>query len=177
MTDHLAAVAEAAAALNAAKDARDRAIMSALAADVSPTAIARAARLHRSRVYQIKESAMTVLVSCDPADVLAQAGQGPEYRTADGSYIDWGSLDDDTQDALRVEQAALAETYGREWSAMVERVAAERGVHADVYVGRDGSRLDDMGRQGAAETAREIWQEAHDRLSVHVVDGRWAVTS
>lgn len=111
-----------------------------------------------------------LIITLDPADTLAQASLGPAF--AEG--IEYGS---DEYDAACEEQADLAAEYGALWTEQVRRLVAEAGHTADVYDGRDGGRLDDMGRQPEAQRdlAQQIWQAAHDALGVGVRDGRWAI--
>jgi len=110
----------------------------------------------------------THTITCDPADTLTQAGQGPAH--VDG--LVYGS---DEHDAAMVAQAELATLYGQLWTAQVHRLAAEAGVDVTVwYVGSNGAELDAY-RMGRDDQVDGIWQAAHDALSVGIRDGRWTV--
>ncbi|MGL5911772.1 MAG: hypothetical protein ACRCZP_17350 [Phycicoccus sp.] len=111
-----------------------------------------------------------ILLTLDPRDCLGQAGQGPWYA---GPHADEAS-----EDAAEAAQAELAEVYGAAWAELVAELARDRGYVPDVYVGSDGSQLDDMARQPAelVEAAQEITQIAHDAIRVYPGQtGEWQV--
>lgn len=106
-------------------------------------------------------------ITCDPADTLTQASLGP----ANVEGVAYGS---DEHDAASVAQAELAEQYGQMWAEQVRKLATEAGIDVSVYVGSNGSELDQY-RMGRDSTLDEIWQSAHDAQGVAIRDGRWAV--
>lgn len=115
-------------------------------------------------------------VTCDPYDTLARAGQGPWHGVTEVSTPE-------AEDAAADAQQQLADDYGDLWERTAAAAAAERGYTAETVATERGDVLATMTstyRDGAdpdydESVEQEVWQAAHDRIGVGVVEGRWQV--